>query len=225
MQIDKTCFANAKVFSGFNQSVEMAAVKGDTILDFSNHTVTVTTVAPLEQGQCFAYCCEWIRRIKADKRFVVDKLDTLAGIKSQSDYLGKFYTSGNKNALILEVGGIQETYDNEISLVFPTEEDAASCLTKYKAAGANFVMVNFSGAGAATGQWGHAICFKVDQSTTGGWLNWSYPCALFDPNIGQGMYSNMTDLAKDLANIINAYSAIMGPVNHVECTRITITTD
>ncbi len=52
----------------------------------------------------------------------------------------------------------------------------------------------------------HAIVAKLDRSYFGGWLNKSYPCALFDPNYGQGNYANHTDMAHDIQALVESYS-------------------
>ncbi|NJO13492.1 MAG: hypothetical protein HC872_08530 [Gammaproteobacteria bacterium] len=56
--------------------------------------------------------------------------------------------------------------------------------------------------------WSHAIAIKLNQPAAlrGGAAG--YTCAIFDPNVGQGVYSNHDDLAGDLLTLIQAYGML-----------------
>src|SRR5262249_961878 len=89
-------------------------------------------------------------------------------------------------------------------------------LDGYARQGVNFVVIHQNGTynippAHGDNAWAHVIALKLNQSYTGGYLNWSYPCAMFDPNIGQGMYNNHKDLAGDLCSLLYEYTRVIGP--------------
>jgi hypothetical protein len=79
-------------------------------------------------------------------------------------------------------------------------------LDYYKSLGANLALISLWG-GADHENYYFAL--KLDQSRTGGWLNNSYPCAMFDPYVGQGMYSKHGD-HDDLCILLSEYSRWLG---------------
>ena len=123
--------------------------------------------------------------------------------------LDRFNTSNMSNSLIVELGGIQTHSPNDLLHINPNTSKNA--LDAYAKRQANFVYILQEGTLlSGGGTWAHAIAVKLNQSYTGGYLNLSYPCAMFDPNIGQGMYSNHTDLANDLCNVLYEYTQVKG---------------
>jgi hypothetical protein len=56
----------------------------------------------------------------------------------------------------------------------------------------------------------HVVSVKLDRSKFGGWLNKSYPCALFDPNFGDAKFDNEKDLSICLAALFQKYTTDFG---------------
>jgi hypothetical protein len=204
MPLDRTCFSHAKEFANFDQGNYLGRGNDVVVLTMGSqggiaHSETVT---PVSEGMCWAYCCLWVRNIKANKRYLVKTLDNVSASTLQRDMMGRHATSDTNNALLLALAGQQSIYEDVPGLL-TSADSILTCLNGYATNHANFLMLTLKG-GA---QWAHAVVLKLNQSSTGGYLNWSYPCAMFDPNIGQGMYNNHTDMAADVLALNKAYSA------------------
>lgn len=198
MPLDQdTCFSRAKKFASFVQGNNLGPESGSVIIDLDRGTST--TVNPDPAGMCWAYCCMWVRMIKVDRGYMVGNLSTLEATLLQADYASRHPVSDTSNALILALGGTQMDY-HIVHALLNGSSSVKACLDRCAGHGNNFLMLTLFGA-----NWAHEVALKLDRSTTGGWLNWSYPCAMFDPNVGQGMYNNHQDMAADLSALLGAY--------------------
>ncbi|MBV4477572.1 hypothetical protein [Pseudomonas botevensis] len=202
MPLDKTCFSHAKDFSEFKQANYLGPGNGVTVLTIGSGGISHSaTIEPVDEGMCWAYCCLWVRNIKANKRYKVTTLDNISASEIQRDMMSRHSRSDTSNALILALGG-QQTAHEDVPGLLTSADTIAACLNSYAKAKANFLMLTLKGGT----QWAHAVVVKLNRSSTGGYLNWSYPCAMFDPNIGQGMYNNHADMAADILALNQAYS-------------------
>jgi hypothetical protein len=222
----KTCFSNAGDFSGFVQAEHLDALKGAEIIEFDEKSTAIKSVqqfVPITEGHCFAYVCQWIKKIKSNKKYMVKSLDTLDSHDSQQAMAERFAASVLSNSLVLELEGIQTSAMND--LISYDSINVTNKLDTYARRGDNFAIIHQSGVKTSDGAgWGHVIALKLDRSTTGGLLNWSYPCAMFDPNIGQGMYKNHTDLATDLKALLSEYTRVVGGYTRLDVYLIQYTT-
>ena len=154
---------------------------------------------------CWAYCCLWLKKMQHDKRYMVSAsgLPTIDAINLQSDMKSRFSYSDTANALQLALGAAPKDRGTVATLLGPVK-NVKDCLDDYARQGCNAVMFTFNGhsQGKPTA---HAVVAKLDRSWTGGYLNGSYPCAMFDPNAGQGMYANHEKMASDFLKIVNGY--------------------
>jgi hypothetical protein len=222
MPLDATCFTNAKAFSGFDQAEVIGALKGATLIDFESNSngvaiKSVTQAAPLSAGQCYAYTVEWILKMKSNKKYMVKSLNTLGGIKVQQDMADKWATSGLGNSIVLNLGKQSPRLANDLLLVANHKNN----LDDYRDRKANFVLIYVAGKynmppAQGNNSWAHVIALKLDQSYTGGWMNNTYPCAMFDCNVGQGMYNNHTEMANDLAVLLNEYTQTFGLITRID---------
>lgn len=197
-----TKYTNAKKFKRFAQ-IEHLGKQGVSI---NMNTGQVKDVVYDEGGICFGICCTWMKKMSRDKSFMFEGTDLSEADFLQTDMNKRFDTSKYDNALeLLGLGTIKNkgaisTYNPKVII------EALDDYTKFD--GANFALIVFGGVDAENKPWAHAVVAKLDQSVTGGLLNWSYPCAFFDPNIGQGMYSNHSDMASDIQTVIGSYYGV-----------------
>lgn len=205
MPLKQTCFANAGKFASWTQAPSLR--DRHTVLYFEGkNPIHGQTVTADPHGMCWAYCCQWIEKIKLNKHYMVKELDSLKATQVQKDLGLRFSQSNTSNALLLNLGCQQQDYGwNDIFTSAHFEQRLNAVAKPY-----NFIMITLEGL-----SWAHAIAAKLDRSLLGGWLNGSYPCAMFDPNIGQGMYKNNGDLAADMERICNEYRSTFGSLNRV----------
>jgi len=196
MAPNKNWLGQFSKFTAFQQSDTL----GDIGVAFNVDTLTTTKLVADPRGVCFGYTCTWMKKIKADRNFAPKDFgsNVLAASSVQEAYLKAFATSGDHNALILAgIGSVGAG----AAVSFSNPKQMRDYLDDRSSAGVNFVYFNLN----APNGWGHAVAVKVNQSLTGGWLNWSYPCALFDSNIGQAMYTENKYLADALHSVIANY--------------------
>lgn len=195
MAPNKNWLGQFSKFTAFQQSDTL----GDIGVAFNVDTHTVTKLVANPAGICFGYTCTWMKKIKADKNFAPKDFgsNVLAASNIQDAYLQAFASSGHHNALVL--AGIGSVGAGG-AVSFSNPNQMRDYLNDRSKDGAHFVHFALDGP-----NWGHAIAVKLDQSLTGGWLNWSYPCALFDSNIGQAMYTENKALADGLHSLITHY--------------------
>ncbi|MDR8363586.1 MULTISPECIES: hypothetical protein [Pseudomonas] len=216
MPLDRTCFSHAKEFASFDQGIYLGIGNDVVVLTMGSqggiaHSETVT---PVTEGMCWAYCCQWVLNIKANKRYLVKTLDNVSASELQRDMMSRHATSDTSNALRLALGGLHSAYE-DVPELLTSVDSISTCLNRYATGHANFLMLTLKGGT----QWAHAVVLKLNQSSTGGYLNWSYPCAMFDPNIGQGMYNNHADMAADVLALNQAYSAAFAQKSVVTSVR------
>jgi hypothetical protein len=201
MPVDQTtCFSRASKFASFVQGDNLGPASGSVVIDMTSGTTT--SEAPVATGMCLAYCILWIQKIKVDRGYLVKDLPTLDATRLQRDYLTRHASSVMSNTLLLNLFGTQNDHGT-VAALLTGKDNIKTSLAAWAKSGANFVVLALFGL-----NWGHAVALKLNRSTTGGWLNWSYPCAMFDPNVGQGMYDGHDNLASDLAALIAAYGII-----------------
>lgn len=191
----------AKKFVYFNQGNHL----GDICVEIDIASGLSQQVTADPKGICYALCCIWINEIKKNRKYMVDlKKQIIEASKIQNGMKARFQYSDCDNDLILQgLGTIVRkdgiSYNNPNVLKDALDNFAASDK-------ANFLLIIISGSNH-NGPWAHAIVAKLNQSATGGWLNWSHPCAFFDPNVGQGMYNDHVDMAADIQKLIFDYRA------------------
>jgi hypothetical protein len=210
MPIDRSCFRNARKINEFSQSSTLDS----RAVALNIQTGQSKTMSVSKDGICFGYCCVWMKRMKLDKHYMgegISKYVYTAGEK-QNWMSVVFAKSGLGNALTLEGVGVVGS-----QIAFPTSNPLVigQYLEDARDRGGNFMLIVFGAQG-----WAHAVAVKLDQSSTGGLLNWSYPCAFFDPNIGHGMYNNHADMAADIKNVLAAYAATYAYAHRISCSTI-----
>lgn len=198
MPLDDTCFTHSKVFHRWKQD---DAVLTSNIVSIDLDSGQSTTHVPNRLGQCLAYTFQWVQGVKLNKHYVYKGENQLDAIKMQKSYLEFHPNSYLSNFTLLHLG-ISPTVYGYYSPPF-NPNVAKDWLTKFQKDKNHFVLVV-----VRKPNWAHIFGIKLDQSTFGGWLNKSYPCSLFDSNVGQGMYNNQSDLSNDLVSIILAYENI-----------------
>jgi hypothetical protein len=187
------------------------------IIDVGN--MSVRELVPFN-GHCLAYSCQWILNIKANKKYMVKSLDTLASFRIQQEHVNRNAVNPDlANSFLLHLHGIQTRSRNDLLHINPNTY--LHTLDTYAQQQANFVVIDMVGTyntppAHGDNAWAHVIALKLNQSSTGGYLNWSYPCAMFDPNIGQGMYNNHKDLADDLNALLYEYTQVFGPYTQID---------
>lgn len=196
-------FPKAKKFIRFDQSEHLGSEGKVTSIDFNSKRVSEMVSY---DGACFGYCCAWIKNMKLNRNYLV-RNDTFDALIAQTSMEESFKWSKTLNILQLQLGVTPKDLGSVSD--FLNGMVGGKHLNKY-AENAHFLMLYLKGKredvkAKKEKEWAHAISLKLDRSKTGGWLNWSYPCALFDPNFGQGMYSGNGDLADDLWSLIQAY--------------------
>jgi hypothetical protein len=151
-------------------------------------------------NQQIPYVCSWLDKIAKNKRFMVRSLHVLKDGPATS------YPMFDALCGVYGVGGVLylDQGRSHFGVGKRSYTDCKNYLARYKSAGANFAVIHLRD-GWHRGHSHRVFALKLDQSYTGGWLNSSYPCAMFDPHIGQGMYSNHTDLAFDLCTLLQHY--------------------
>ncbi len=220
MPVNRSCFGNARRFAGFQRARNLVP-KGSSVAmgpDADARASAPTEAARISRG----YCCEWLQRIKADRRYLVNELQVRAE-KEPAAVAAPLMQAGEQRRSVLAdapcadvagaldraVGGSQADMGMTLSLLL-SRKAIKAYLDSFAAQGSSFVLLTLSRCG-----WQHAIAVKLDRSAAGGYANWGYPGALFDPNIGQGMYRNHEDLASDLLRLIQSYGMTVCVRAHV----------
>jgi hypothetical protein len=170
-------FRRARAFTGFNEN----------------------DIPPKKQ---LAYVCGWLDKMARNKRFMARNLAAL----DDRDLVNY--------PMLSEVGGFEgglKVYPSENFRIgdwsYRSYQECKDNLAKYKRERANFAVIRlFKAADIYAPLDTRMFVLKLDQSSTGGWLNASYPCAMFDPHVGQGMYSDHAILAFDLCDLMRHYN-------------------
>jgi hypothetical protein len=199
----------AKKFYPFDQVQHL----GNLAVEINVSTMTSTPVDADPKGICYGLCCMWIREITKNRDYVIDAKEAFGGAKTQKSLTSRFDYSDCDNDLILQgLGQIA----NKQGIPHNNPNVINDALDHFAATdSANFLLLIFE-----KPSWAHAVAAKLNRSSTGGWLNWSYPCALFDPNIGQGMYNGHADLASDIRNLVEHYQATNVRAYTIQCDKI-----
>lgn len=189
-----TTLRYAKKFAAFNQSQYL----GNIAVTIDVVTQQFTQLAADPKGICYGLCCSWMKEIKQNRSYMLDKDNfstrILQASENQKGMSSRFDYSNCDNDLILQ--GIGQVTRKD-GIPFNNPKNMEQALDDFAASDkANFLVIILD-----KPNWAHAVVAKLNQSVTGGWLNFSYPCAFFDPNIGQGMYNNHSDLAADIQAI------------------------
>jgi hypothetical protein len=213
MPADKSCFKNSSDFVAFDQSRYL----GTSAISIDMSSFSVSPIHASPDGICFGYCCVWMKNVKRNKNYKAKDIEKETALASgkQNWMSSAFAYSGVSNALLLEdignmVGESSDMIINNWTYVRDSLNYWAGAKKK-----ANFLLLVLR-----KYKWAHAIAVKLDRSYTGGWLNWSYPCAMFDPNIGHGMYNGHDNLATDLHNVFWGYGVDTVEVYALQCATI-----
>lgn len=193
MAVGKSCFRSARTFAQFERIRNLGPESSSLIIDFNTGTVSrpKADLAAL----CWSYCCMWVQRTRSEQRFLVSDLGTTAPTVTRTG--------------ALPVGA--HATDMGMTLVVLLSKAAIkTCLDAYAAQGGSFVMLSLDRSG-----WSHAIAIKLNKSLDEASPRAGYTCAIFDPNVGQGVYSNHEDLAGDLLSLIQAYGMLSSIRAHV----------
>jgi hypothetical protein len=154
------------------------------------------------------YVFLWMQKIGLDKRYMINNVYALG---NPAQYALVFKKDWGFYATLERFWGSRPTLiQNDLFKAHFTH--CVKRLDHYKSKRANFALIHLRN----VNDWQRVVVLKLDQSYTGGFLNRSYPCAMFDPKIGQGMYSNHTDLAHDLCALLNEYNLVTGSFNAVD---------
>jgi hypothetical protein len=148
------------------------------------------------------HVCSWVQNIARDKRFMARNLQMVdnnpLGNHPMQEIVG-----GHQLAPFLAGEGMRDWGD------YLSWEQCKKNLAAYKQTRSNFAVIRMHRPTTRGNAVPHLdprwIALKLDQSYTGGWLNGSYPCAIFDPHVGQGMYSDQGVMAFDLYELIKSY--------------------
>lgn len=220
MPVDRSCFGNARRFAGFQRGRNLVPI-GRSLA--SGPAAIARTHAPTEAARLSrGYCCEWLQRIRADRRYLVNELEVVTENELEAVAAPALQAGEQRccvvadasrvdtaRALACAVGGSQADMGVTLSLLL-SRKAIKVYLDSFAAHGSSFVLLTLSRSG-----WQHAIALKLDRSAAEGYANWGYSSALFDPNVGQGMYRNHEDLAGDLLRLIQSYGMTVCVRAHV----------
>jgi hypothetical protein len=178
---------------------------GNIAVAINIDTGTSNQVIADPKGICYALCCIWMKEIKKNRSYMADlEKDIITASKMQEAYKSRCSYSDCDNDLVLQGLG---TVVKKNSIPYSNPNVLKDALDDFAASDkANFALIGMTGTNEK-GDWAHIFVAKLNRSSTGGWLNWSFPCALFDPNVGQGMYNNHADMAADIQKLILDYNA------------------
>lgn len=193
MAVGKSCFKSARTFAQFERIRNLGPESSSLVIDFNTGAVAKpkADLAAL----CWSYCCLWVQKARAEQRWAVSDLAAAAPAPPKAMGLSLW----------------ERATDMGMTLVVLLSKAAIkTCLDAYAAQGGSFVMLSLNQSG-----WSHAIAIKLGQPAAEQSYGPGYTCAIFDPNVGQGVYSNHDDLAGDLLTIIQAYGMLSSIRAHV----------
>jgi hypothetical protein len=214
MPVGRSCFSGARRFAGFEQGRNLSP-DGDAV-DVCSQRAAPLRGRPDLAEMCWSYCCLWVQKVRADNGFLTHDLQASAlraGMRARMS--ARQPSSDAARALVLSLGGSQTDMGVTLALLL-TKGAIKTCLDAYAAQGGSFLMLTLSRSG-----WSHVVAVKLNGSAGSQTPSWSYPCAIFDPNVGQAVYSNHESLAVDLLTLIQAYGMVSSVRAHVVAYRET----
>jgi hypothetical protein len=193
MVVGRSCFRGARTFAQFERIRNLGPEGSSRIIDFNAGSVSKSK-ADLT-ALCWSYCCLWVQKAGSEQRFLVSDLAAAAPTPTK--------------AMVLSLR--ERATDMGMTLVVLLSKAVIkTCLDAYVAQGGSFVLLSLHRSG-----WSHAIAIKLNPSAFEPNTRPGYTCAIFDPNVGQGVYSNHDDLAGDLLSLIQAYGMLSSIRAHV----------
>lgn len=202
MPLNNLEFLNADEFYPWSQGTSLSDCH--LIVDYdsqSSHTIMAS-----KDGMCWAYCIDWVNNIKVNKRYRVNNLSSYKASLVQSDLLSRHSISNTSNALLLCFPDSRQHDFGITSIHNPLQVNNA--LDHIAGNGFQFLMITLTFPTNVSGRMAsHAIVLKLNTSIANGVFNRSYPCSMFDPNIGQAFYKKQSDMALDLLYLYRNYNS------------------
>lgn len=192
MAVGRSCFRGARKFAQFQRIRNLGPESTSLIIDVDTGAVSKpkADLAAL----CRGYCWLWVQQARLNGSCISD--------------LARATPAPAKG---MKLAYEATPMDMGMTLVVLLSKAAIkTCLDAYAAQGGSFVILTVTRAG-----WTHAIAIKLKRRSAGPDAVTANRCAIFDPNVGQGVYTDHDDLAGDLLSLIQAYGMLSSIRAHV----------